>query len=157
MTFATPTLSGDKSNGCDRSRKIAHSWSGTPGDQCQLRALLANEGFTVFQEDQGAAARWRARSSLSARTRWRDLEETVNQTSGPTNPNFLIVKLDGIDPDDAFTVVPYTRKDRHSLVSGGSVGDLQNGTFPQVYYKKFAYKSIDFSEFKSTFKNIQGS
>ena len=85
--------------------------------------------------------------------RWRDLEETVNNVLGPTNPyTSLVPKLAGVDPDDAFSVVPYEKGSTFLWYLEDLVGGPPKmEPFLKFYYKKFAYKSIDSDTFKSTF------
>jgi len=72
---------------------------------------------------------------------------------GDTNPfTALIPRLAGVDPDDAFSVVPYEKGSTflwylEDLVGGGSVFE----PFLKSYYAKFAYKSIDSFQFKDYF------
>jgi len=156
MTFATPTLlSGDKSNADVIAHEIAHSWTGNLVTNVNFEHFWLNEGFTVFTERKikGRLHGGEPVRAFSAMLRWRDLEETVNENMGPANPlTSLVVKLDGIDPDDAFSVVPYEKGSTFLWYLEDLVGGPPKmEPFLKFYYKKFAYKSIDSGEFKSTF------
>ena len=69
-----------------------------------------NEGFTVFTErkivgrlDQPAAR------DFGAIGGWKSMHEYVN-VAGATNPlTAMVVNLTGVDPDDAFSVIPYEK------------------------------------------------
>merc|ERR550519_2614745 len=151
MTFATPTLlSGDKSN----ADEIAHSWTGNLVTNCNFEHFWLNEGFTVFTERKivgrlhGEPAR-----HFSAILRWRDLEETINNVFGPTNPfTALVPKLAGVDPDDAFSVVPYEKGSTFLWYLEDTVGGAEKfEPFLKFYYKKYSYQSIDSDTFKACF------
>jgi len=155
LTFATPTLlSGDKSNADVIAHEIAHSWTGNLVTNVNFEHFWLNEGFTVFTERkikgrmEGEASR-----HFSAILRWKDLQETIEVNLGSTNPlTSLVPKLAGVDPDDAFSVVPYEKGSTflwylEDLVGGATVFE----PFLKEYYKKFAYKSIDSDTFKSFF------
>lgn len=155
LTFATPTLlSGDKSNADVIAHEIAHSWTGNLVTNTNFEHFWLNEGFTVFTERKivGAMHGEPARH-FSAILGWKALEETVKVTLGETNPfTSLNTKLAGVDPDDAFSVVPYEKGSTflwylEDTVGGADVFD----PFLRSYYTKFAYKSIDSEQFKNYF------
>ena len=111
LTFATPTLlAGDRSLADVIAHEIAHSWTGNLVTNKNFEHFWLNEGFTVFTERKilgrmkGEPAR-----HLSAIMRWKELKYGVD-ILGHDNPlTALVVDLDGVDPDDAFSVVPYEK------------------------------------------------
>ena len=156
MTFATPTLlSGDKSNADVIAHEIAHSWTGNLVTNYNFEHFWLNEGFTVFTERKivgrlhGEPAR-----HFSAILRWRDLEETINNVFGPTSPfTSLVPKLAGVDPDDAFSRVPYEKGSTFLWYLEDTVGGPEKfEPFLKFYYKKFSYQSIDSDTFKACFQ-----
>ena len=75
---------------------------------CNLVKII--EGFTVFTERK-IAGRMKGEASrhFSAINGWKDLKESID-LQGNDNPlTALVVDLDGVDPDDAFSVVPYEK------------------------------------------------
>ena len=70
-----------------------------------------NEGFTVFTERKIVGRmRGEAARHFSAIMGWKDLKESVIEVQGEDNPlTALVVGLTGVDPDDAFSVVPYVK------------------------------------------------
>jgi len=155
LTFATPTLlSGDKSNADVIAHEIAHSWTGNLVTNFNFEHFWLNEGFTVFTERKivgrmhGEPAR-----HFSAILRWKDLAETVNVNLGPTNPlTSLVPNLVGVDPDDAFSVVPYEKGSTFLWYLEDTVGGAALfEPFLKAYYKKFAYQSITSNTFKDFF------
>jgi leukotriene-A4 hydrolase len=92
------------------AHEIAHSWTGNLVTNKNFEHFWLNEGFTVFTERKivgrmhGEPAR-----HMSALGRWKELQYAID-LQGKTNPlTALVVDLDGVDPDDAFSVVPYEK------------------------------------------------
>ena len=157
LTFATPTLlAGDKSLADVIAHEIAHSWTGNLVTNKNFEHFWLNEGFTVFTE-QKIVGRMHGEPSrhLSAMLRWRDLKYTVEDVMKVDNPlTALVVQLEGVDPDDAFSVVPYIKGSTflwylEAQVGGAAVFE----PFLKSYYDHFKYQSIDSNEFKDYFLN----
>jgi len=155
LTFATPTLlTGDKSNADVIAHEIAHSWTGNLVTNRTFEHFWLNEGFTVFTERkikgrmQGEAVR-----HFTASLRWKELEETVNKVFSPTHPyTKLVPDLTGVDPDDAFSRIPYEKGSTFLWYLEDTVGGASKfEPFLKAYYTEFAYKSIDTDTFKSFF------
>eukprot|EP00088_Acartia_fossae_P057827 TRINITY_DN674_c0_g1_i2.p1 TRINITY_DN674_c0_g1~~TRINITY_DN674_c0_g1_i2.p1 ORF type:complete len:613 (+),score=141.73 TRINITY_DN674_c0_g1_i2:42-1880(+) len=155
LTFATPTLlSGDKSNADVIAHEIAHSWTGNLVTNSNFEHFWLNEGFTVFMEQKikgrlnGEPAR-----HFSAILRWSDLDETVNKEFGADHPfTKLVPDLKGIDPDDAFSSVPYVKGSTFLWVLEKTVGGAEQfEPFLRSYYNKFKYQSINTQQFKDYF------
>ena len=78
---------------------------------------------------------------------------------GEENPlTNLVVNLTGVDPDDAFSVVPYEKGSAflwylEDLVGGPPVFE----PFLKAYYEKFKFDSIDSFQFKEFFLNYFAS
>jgi len=155
LTFATPTLlSGDKSNADVIAHEIAHSWTGNLVTNFNFEHFWLNEGFTVFVERKIVGRlHGEAYRHFSAILRWTELEECVNKVFGADNPlTKLVVDLNGVDPDDAFSVIPYEKGSTflwylEELVGGGE----QFEPFLRSYYDKFKYQSITSDMFKNYF------
>merc|ERR1719309_1832230 len=155
LTFVTPTLlTGDKSNTSVIAHEIAHSWTGNLVTNSTFEHFWLNEGFTVFTGRKilgrihGEPAR-----HFTALLRWKELEETVNKIFDP-NHNYtkLVPNLSGVDPDDAFSRIPYEKGSTflwylEDLVGGPTIFE----PFLKAYYKEYAFKSIDSDTFKNYF------
>ena len=155
LTFATPTLlSGDGSNADVIAHEIAHSWTGNLVTNSNFEHFWLNEGFTVFTERK-IVGRMRGEKArhFSAILRWKELEECVGNLFGPTHPyTVLVPKLAGVDPDDAFSVVPYEKGSTFLWYLEDTVGGAgQFEPFLRAYYKKFSHRSIDSEAFKAYF------
>ena len=108
--------------------------------------------FFVFRKIQGRLHGEPARH-FSAILRWKDLEETINNVYGATSPfTSLVPKLAGVDPDDAFSIVPYEKGSTFLWYLEDTVGGAEKfEPFLKFYYKKYSYQSIDSDTFKACF------
>ena len=122
------------------------------GSSKQQINLKTQNYFFVFRKIQGRLHGEPARH-FSAILRWKDLEETINNVYGATSPfTSLVPKLAGVDPDDAFSIVPYEKGSTFLWYLEDTVGGAEKfEPFLKFYYKKFAYQSIDSDTFKACF------
>jgi leukotriene-A4 hydrolase len=154
LTFATPTLlAGDRSLASVVAHEIAHSWSGNLVTNKNFEHFWLNEGFTVFTERKiigrmsGESAR-----HFGGIGGIKNLKDGI-AVLGETNPlTALVVDLEDVDPDDAFSVVPYEKGSAflwylEDLVGGPAVFE----PFLKKYYDHYKYQSIDSYEFKKFF------
>lgn len=154
MTFATPTLiAHDKSNIDVIAHELAHSWSGNLVTNCSWNHFWLNEGWTVYLERRilGALHGEPARH-LSALIGWNDLSESINAMSDPDRFSTLLQDLGSkIDPDDAFSSVPY-EKGFHLLfhLENKLGGPKEFDPFVKHYFQKFAKQSLDTYQFLDT-------
>ena len=64
----------------------------------------------------------------------------------------LVVNLTGVDPDDAFSTVPYEKGSAFLWYLEDTVSDpTKMEPFLRSYYDHFKYKSIDSEQFKAFF------
>ena len=77
----------------------------------------------------------------------------ICQVYGPDHPlTRLVPDLRGIDPDDAFSVIPYEKGSTFLWYLEELVGGADKfEPFLRAYYTAFAYKSIDSDDFKEFF------
>ena len=159
LTFVTPTLlAGDRSLVNVVAHEIAHSWTGNLVTNANWEHFWLNEGFTVFLErkiigklagENGEKVRnFAALNGLSA------LRYAI-EVFGDSNPlTTLNVNLDDVDPDDAFSSVPYEKGFNflfylESLVGGPAVFD----PFLKEYIQAHSYMSITTDVFVTYFKS----
>ncbi|XP_054717226.1 leukotriene A-4 hydrolase-like [Uloborus diversus] len=151
LTFLTPTLlAGDKSLADVVAHEISHSWTGNLVTNRNFEHFWLNEGFTCFVENK-IVGRMHGESArhLHALEGWELLEYAV-ETYGEKNPlTKLVLDLRGIDPDDAFSSVPYEKGHTllfylETLLGGADVFDK----FLRAYIQEYKYKSIDTDTWK---------
>ncbi|CAG2227040.1 unnamed protein product [Mytilus edulis] len=151
LTFVTPTLlAGDKSLADVVAHEISHSWTGNLVTNKNPEHFWLNEGHTVFVERkiQGRMNGEPLRQ-LSAAEGWNDLQQSVVDVlkNGPYTK--LIPDLRGVDPDDAFSIVPYEKGFTllyHLETILGGPDEFE--PFLKAYIEKFKYKSIDSTQWK---------
>jgi leukotriene-A4 hydrolase len=156
LTFSTPTLlAGDKSLANVIAHEIAHSWSGNLVTNKNFEHFWLNEGFTVFTERKitGRLEGGEPMRHFSAIGGWNDLSEAINDVLGKDNKlTALVLDLTGVDPDDAFSIVPYEKGSAFLWYLEDTVGGpTKMEPFLRSYYDHFKYKSIDSYEFKAFF------
>lgn len=152
LTFVTPTLlAGDKSLADVVAHEISHSWTGNLVTNKNWEHFWLNEGHTVFVERKitGRLHNSDALSQFMAAGRAKDLRETIEVVlkNGPYTR--LIPDLKGVDPDDAFSIVPYEKGFTllfylETLLGGPEVFEK----FLRAYIERFKQQSIDSDQWK---------
>ena len=151
LTFLTPTIiTGDRSLANVMVHEITHSWTGNLVTNKKWDDFWLNEGFTRFIEHKiiGICDGEPSRQFMGIGG-WYALVNSINDF-GPTNKlTALVPKLDGIDPDDAFSAVPYEKGSSflyyiESLVGGADVFN----PFLKKYINHFKFKAIETEDFK---------
>ncbi|KAJ1523935.1 hypothetical protein ONE63_010484 [Megalurothrips usitatus] len=151
ITFVTPTLlAGDKSLANVVAHEIAHSWTGNLVTNRTFEDFWLNEGWTVFLERkikgriQGEPAR-----QFDAIGGLKELHETVERR-GSTDPlTCLVHDLRGVDPDDAFSSVPYEKGHTFLYYLEAQLGGPEAfEPFMKAYLDHFKFKSISTEDWK---------
>lgn len=154
FTFATPTIiSGDRQNIDVIAHELAHSWSGNLVTSCSWEHFWLNEGWTVYLERRILASIHKNDSyfDFSAIIGWKHLEEAIEEFGKDHEYTKLSIKHDGIDPDDAFSSVPYEKGFHFIWSLDRLVGRENFDKFIPHYFSKWQNKSLDSFEFKDTF------
>lgn len=152
LTFATPTLlAGDKSLSNVIAHEISHSWTGNLVTNKTWEHFWLNEGHTVYLERMiGRCMESEQFRQFKAIGGWKELQESVN-TFGANNPlTNLVPDLKEVDPDDAFSSVPYEKGfallyHLEELLGGPEVFMA----FVKSYIQLFAYSSVTTEEWKA--------
>ncbi|KAJ2237855.1 Leucyl aminopeptidase yscIV [Coemansia sp. RSA 1722] len=152
LTFVTPTLiAGDRSLTDVIAHEIAHSWSGNLVTAKNWEHFWLNEGWTTYFERK-IVARLSGEDSrqLSSIIGEDDLQESVTFYGKDSPLTALVPKLHGIDPDDAYSTIPYD-KGAHmlyyleQLVGGPTVFE----PYMRAYINEFQGRSIDTDDWKA--------
>ena len=111
LTFLTPSLlAGDKSLVTVVAHELAHAWTGNLVTNASADDFWLNEGFTVYAERRILEALdGRASSELHASIGRHDLESSLARFAARPELTRLRNDLRGVDPDDAFSSVPYEK------------------------------------------------
>lgn len=152
LTFVTPTLlAGDQSLANVIAHEIAHSWTGNLVTNSNHEHFWLNEGHTTFIERKICAQLGSGEPlrCLLAMIGWRNLDNYVTEKGPKHFYTMLVPFLVGVDPDDAFSCVPYEKGFAllfylEGLLGGPSVFE----PFLRAYIEQFMFKSIDTNQWK---------
>ncbi|KAH8893333.1 hypothetical protein GQ53DRAFT_745573 [Thozetella sp. PMI_491] len=154
FTFATPTIiSGDRQNVDVIAHELSHSWSGNLVTSRSWEHYWLNEGWTMYLERRIVAAVHgsNAHFDFSAIIGWKHLEEAIEEFGKDHKFTKLCISHKGIDPDDAFSTVPYEKGFHLVYFLDRLVGRENFDKFIPYYFTKWANKSLDSYDFKDTF------
>jgi aminopeptidase N len=147
LSFITPTvIAGDKSLVSLIAHELAHSWSGNLVTNATWRDLWLNEGFTSYVENrimEEVFGKRRAVMEQALAAQGLDLE-LVDLPKGDT---ILHVEIEGRDPDDAFSGVPYTKGQLFLMFLEEKFGRETFDPFLRNYFDAHAFQSIDTKNF----------
>jgi aminopeptidase N len=149
LTFLTPTvIAGDRSLVDVVVHELAHSWTGNLVTNATMEHFWLNEGFTVWAErrilealhgPEAAALAWAIGEPL--------LRESLTRF-GPDSPlTRLRTELAGLDPDDAFSSIPYEKGSRFVALLESRAGRARWGAFMHDYMREFRFTSITTERF----------
>ncbi|MCJ1271931.1 hypothetical protein MMC22_011836 [Lobaria immixta] len=159
FTFATPTIiSGDRENVDVIAHEIAHSWSGNLISNASWEHFWLNEGWTTYIERRIIASiHGEAHRDFSAIIGWNALSESIAQLGETHEFTKLVVNLNGKDPDDAFSSVPYEKGFTFLYYLEKLLGKEKWNKFIPHYFTSFARKSLDSDEFKQSLIDFYSS
>ncbi|XP_001607975.4 leukotriene A-4 hydrolase [Nasonia vitripennis] len=151
LTFVTPTLlAGDRSLANVVAHEIAHSWTGNLVTNENFEHFWLNEGFTVFVERKIGGRMYGDKvRHFSALMGLQSLKDTI-KTLGDKNPlTNLVTNLIGVDPDDAFSTVPYEKGHTFLFYLEELLGGPKEfEPFLRSYLDTFKYKSLNTTQWK---------
>ena len=149
MTFLTPTLlAGDRSLVDVVAHELAHSWTGNLVTNASMEHFWLNEGFTVWAERRilrvlhGAEA-----EALGWAMGQNALEESLDRFKDEPHLTVLRLHLKDIDPDDAFSSIPYEKGARLVAALEREVGEERFHRFLRDYMDTFRFTSITTEQF----------
>lgn len=147
LTFTTPTiLAGDRSLVSLVAHELAHSWSGNLVTNATWSDFWLNEGFTVYLERRILEGVYGPeRASMEAVLGRRELDREME--SLPERDRVLHIDLNGRDPDDGCTLVPYEKGALLLRTLEHEVGRERFDRFLRGYFDHFAFRSITTAEF----------
>eukprot|EP01133_Synstelium_polycarpum_P006777 gene6777-7877_t len=151
LTFLTPTLlAGDRTLENVVAHEIAHSWCGNLVTNAMWSEFFLNEGFTVFVERKIIGRLYgNEMFSFEAINGLRHLTDDIPKFKPELTA--LRPNLDGIDPDDAFSSVPYEKGFNLLCYLEGLVGVEAFEAWLKAYITKFSYLSITADQMKQFF------
>jgi aminopeptidase N len=149
MTFLTPTLlAGDRSLVDVVVHELAHSWTGNLVTNADMEHFWLNEGFTVWAERRLLEALHGEEEAVLA---WaigeKALEESMERFGAASPLTRLRTELRGIDPDEAFSSLPYEKGSRFVALLERAAGRARFDAFMRDYMARFHFTSITSEEF----------
>ena len=147
LSFITPTvIAGDKSLVALIAHELAHSWSGNLLTNSTWRDLWLNEGFTTYLTSRimqfvYGDDRYHMEMALGYARLQTDLEELDDAAQ------ILAIDMRGIDPDDAFSNIPYNKGALFLYELEQKVGRDDFDRFLLDYFNEFAFQSVTTEDF----------
>ena len=149
MTFLTPTvIAGDRSLVDVIAHELAHSWTGNLVTNASMDHFWLNEGFTTWAErrildaihgEKASALRWAIGQKA--------LDESVARFGSDSPLTKLRTDLKGVDPDEAFSSIPYEKGARFVTLLERHAGRERFDRFMRAYINAFRFTSITTEEF----------
>ena len=149
LTFVTPSLlAGDRSLVNVIAHELAHAWTGNLVSNATLEHFWLNEGFTVYAERRILEALEGAEAAeLHAAVGLHELEISLRRFAGRPELTRLRTRMEGVDPDEAYSTVPYEKGylflRRLEELAGRDRWDL----FLRAYLDRFRFQSITTEDF----------
>lgn len=143
LTFATPTiLAGDRSLVTLIAHELAHSWSGNLVTNSTWGDIWLNEGFTVYFETRIDEELYGADyTAMLLRLGRQDLDRAVADEA--PRDTWLELDLEGRDPDEGPTKIPYEKGSLLLRLIEERVGLERFDDFLRAYFDRFAFESMD--------------
>lgn len=149
LTFLTPTLlAGDRSLVDVLAHELAHSWAGNLVTNATAVHFWLNEGLTVYAERRIIEAlHGHDVAAVGAANGWQSLLEAIADFSDRPQFTRLRTDLEGIDPDNVYSIIPYEKGYLFFKALEQALGRSQFDLFLRKYMTHFRFKSISTEEF----------
>ncbi|KAJ4780969.1 Leukotriene A-4 hydrolase-like protein [Rhynchospora pubera] len=159
MVFLTPTvIKGDAAGAQVVAHELAHSWTGNLITNKTNEDFWLNEGFTTYAERRIVeVVQGEERAALNMGIGWRGLNRTVERFRD--NMEFTKLKpcMQGVDPDDVYSEIPYEKGFQFLWLIERQVGRPVFDEFTKKYISTFKFQSIDTETFIDFLKaNVPG-
>ncbi len=153
LTFVSPTLLvGDRSAVDVIVHELAHSWAGNlTGGASSARDFWLNEGLTSYLERRFSEAHLgQEAAALSWALAWKDLQKAVQDQIRDGHPEWTALAAQvgaEVDPDDAYSDVPYEKGAYFFRELERLVGRERFDRFLRAYFGRFAFRNITTEQF----------
>jgi len=149
LTFVTPSLlAGDRSLVNVIAHELAHAWTGNLVTNASANDFWLNEGFTVYAERRLLEAlHGRDSAELHAAAGLHDLHTALERFAAHPELTCLRNDLRGIDPDEAYSSVPYEKGSLLLRKLEETAGRPAWDEFLRAYLGAFRFQSITTQEF----------
>ncbi len=160
LTFLTPTLlAGDRSLVSVVAHELAHSWTGNLVTNANAEHFWLNEGFTMYAERRLVEALdGPEMASLHAALGRRELDESIARFASQPEMTKLRTHLDGIDPDECYSLIPYEKGYFFLCAIEAAVGREAFVGWLRSYLNAFRFGAITTEDFEAHIEaNLPGA
>ncbi len=151
LTFLTPTvITGDRSATEVIAHELAHSWTGNLISNADAEHFWLNEGFTTYAERRiGEALFGEEATALAWALGRRELDAEVARFEKENRPELsrLRTRLAGVDPDLAYSIVPYEKGALFLWTLERAVGRAAFDGFIRQYIERFRFQAVTTEDF----------
>jgi leukotriene-A4 hydrolase len=149
LTFATPTvLAGDRSLTSLVAHELAHSWSGNLVTNATWNDFWLNEGFTVYFELRIMEALYGPdRMAMLEVLGRREVEDEIAGLGPTSKDTHLRLALQGRNPDDGMTTVPYDKGAALLRLIEATVGRPALDAWLRSWFARRAFTSATTDDF----------
>jgi aminopeptidase N len=151
LTFLTPSLIvGDRSMGFVVAHELAHSWTGNLVSNANAEHFWLNEGGATYAERRILEETFGHDAAVLA---WalgrRELDATIQRLYAAGQPELthLRTQLNGVDPDDAYTLVAYEKGALLFRALEEAAGRPTFDAFLGAYLKHYRFGVLTSEEF----------
>jgi aminopeptidase N len=150
LTFLTPTLiAGDRSLVSVVAHELAHSWTGNLVTNANAEHFWLNEGFTMYAERRIVEALEGAdMAALHAALGRRELDESLARFAQTPEMTKLRPNLDGVDPDECYSFIPYEKGYLFLTQIEAAVGRDAFASWLRSYLATFRFGAITTEDFE---------
>ncbi|CAN5303035.1 M1 family metallopeptidase [soil metagenome] len=149
LTFITPTvIAGDRSLVSVIAHELAHSWTGNLVTNANAEHFWLNEGFTMYAERRiTEALEGEEIAALSAALGRRELDESIERFAATPAMTKLRTHLEGIDPDECYSLIPYEKGYLFLTAIEAAVGRPAFVAWLRTYLETFRFGAITTEDF----------
>ena len=156
LTFASPSIVvGDKSSIFVGTHEIAHSWTGNLVTNMNWSNFWLNEGCTVFTERKVTEKQYgKDFVKVAAKLANYSMIDAMNGYGMDHSYSSLTPILNGHNPDDAFSTIPYEKGYQFLYYLETLVGEETFRNFFVSYLKRNSKHSITVEQFQDEFARV---
>jgi aminopeptidase N len=154
LTFLTPTvIAGDRSLVGVVAHELAHSWTGNLVTNANAEHFWLNEGFTMYAERRIVEELdGPDMAALQAMLGRRELDASLERFKDQPELTKLRTHLEGVDPDNAYSLVPYEKGYFFLATLEQAVGRPKFEQWLKTYLDKFRFGAITTEDFLAHFE-----
>jgi hypothetical protein len=149
LAFLSPSLLDDESaRTAVLAHELAHAWSGNLVTAASAEHFWLNEAFTVWAERRILAeVAGSGVAQLHADIGRRELDRVLPAFAAHPELTRLRLSLDGVDPDEALSLVPYEKGYLQLRALESTLGEAAFIALARAYFDRFAGQSITSEDF----------